>query len=73
MSILKDQITTFGEAAEELGTNYAVISHCVKRLKITPKPVPRNGRAKGLDRMDMRRLRRMLGSPESDAHESEAE
>lgn len=58
---MKDQIKTFGEAAAELGTTYAVISGLVKAHGLTPKPVPHNGNAKGLDRRDIAVLRRALG------------
>lgn len=57
---MKDMLTTFGEAAEELGTTYAVISGLVEAHRITPKPVPRSV-AKGLDGRDMATLRRALG------------
>lgn len=62
MKTVKEEVTTFGEAAADLDTTYAVIAGLVKALKITPKPVPRNGNAKGLDRQDMRALRKVLRS-----------
>jgi hypothetical protein len=52
------------EAAEILGVDFRVVSGLVKALKIEPKPVKRNGKAKGLDVADMARLRRALGQPD---------
>jgi hypothetical protein len=60
---MKTTLTLYGEAAAELGTTYAAIAAIVKAHGITPKPVPRNGNAKGLDRRDMRVLRKALGMP----------
>jgi hypothetical protein len=72
MRTMRAEVTTFGEAAADLDTTYAVIAGLVKALQITPKPVPRNGNAKGLDRQDMRALRRALKvrpQPESETHD----
>lgn len=56
------EITTFAEAQEELQLKYpTTVTDLVEKARITPKPVPRCGTAKGLDRDDMRKLRRMLG------------
>lgn len=57
----KVNLTTFGEAAVELETTIAVISGLVLALGLNPKPVPRNGNAKGLNDKDMNKLRRALG------------
>jgi hypothetical protein len=57
----KYTLTLYGEAAAELGTDIAVVRGLVKARGITPKPVPHNGNAKGLDRGDMAILRRALG------------
>ena len=59
------QITSLSEAAVELGTRPLVIGELVRSLGIQPKPVPRNGNAKGLDPSDMKRLRRALGKEET--------
>lgn len=58
---MRDTITTYSEAAVELGTTIAVVSGLVDAWGLTPKPVPRNGKAKGLDARDMAVLRRALG------------
>ncbi len=57
---MKDSITTFGEAANELGTSYAVIAGLVEAHGLTPKPVPRSPAGKGLDRKDMAVIRKAL-------------
>lgn len=54
------EIVTLTEAAQELNTDPLTISGLVKLLRIEPKPVPRNGNAKGLDRADLRRIRRAI-------------
>lgn len=58
---MKDQIVTYGEAAEEFGASYETISNIARGHGLTPKPVPRNGNAKGLDRKDMAVIRKALG------------
>jgi len=54
-------ILTFTDAGKILGVAPAVVSALVKTHGLQPKPVPRNGKAKGLDRADMRVLRKALG------------
>lgn len=58
---MTDTIWTYKEAGAELGIGPAAISALVRYHGIAPKPVPRNGKAKGLDEADMHVLRRVLG------------
>lgn len=57
----KATITTFGEAAVAFGVRPQTIGDLAPRLGISPKRVPRNGNAKGLDAADLRRLEKILG------------
>jgi len=66
MHAVKEHLVSYTEAADELGTTRQVIAEVVRRLAITPKSIRMNGRAKGLDRLDMRRIRRLIGpAPET--------
>lgn len=58
---MSDRIYTFVEAGRELNIDRQVVAGLVKAHAITPKPVPRNGAAKGLDERDMRVIRKALG------------
>lgn len=60
---MRPPIFTYTDAAEVFGTDDRTISGLVKALEITPKPTGMPGRAKGLDRDDMKRLARSLGKP----------
>ena len=59
----EDSLTTFGEAAAELGTTYPVIAGLVKAHRIKIKRFRMCHTAKGLDPDDMNILRRSLGKP----------
>lgn len=61
MEATTTDILTIKEAAVELETTVATIRGLVRAHEIEPKPVPRNGNAKGLDEADMAILRRALG------------
>ncbi len=54
-------LTTLTEASSLLGVSRQTVSELARRLGIQTKPVELNGRAKGLDEADMRRLRKALG------------
>lgn len=56
-------LITYTQAAEELGVKPQTIPDLVKSWGIRPKDMPLNGKAKGLDRDDMRTLRRALNKP----------
>lgn len=56
-------LITLSEAAPILGVSRQTVSELARRLGIETKPMPLNGRAKGLDEADMRRLRKALGMP----------
>jgi hypothetical protein len=60
---MSDRLTTYVEASRELGVNVLVIATLAKAHELKAKPVPRNGKAKGLDEADMRVLRKALGMP----------
>jgi hypothetical protein len=69
MEAMTVELMTIKEAAAELNTTVATIRGLVRAHGIVPKPVPRNGNAKGLDESDMATLRRSLGrdvSPPAD-------
>ena len=61
------EIITLTEAAQQIETDPVTLSGLVKLLQIQPKPVPRNGNAKGLDRSDMKRIRRAIKAGQSPA------
>lgn len=71
--MLKEHLVSMTELAEDLGTTRQVVAEIVKRLRITPKEMRQNGRAKGLDRLDVRRIRRVLGPAPTDAQPVESE
>jgi hypothetical protein len=48
-------------AARILETDRKTVAGLVKALGITPKSISTNGKAKGLDQTDLRRLRKALG------------
>lgn len=60
-AIRSSEVLTFKEAAARLGVYHYTVSDLVRHLGIEPKPVPRNGNAKGLDAADLKRIRRALG------------
>lgn len=51
-------VTSFSQAAVELGIDRRLLADLVRRLKITPKPMP--GSAKGLTPSDVRLIRKAL-------------
>jgi hypothetical protein len=51
-------LLTYAEAARVLRVDVPVIRALVKRCGVSPKPVPWNGRGKGLDLADLRLLQR---------------
>lgn len=55
-----DNLLTYKEAAKVLDVGPMTVRDLVRRLGIVPKPVPRNGNAKGLDASDVVRIRRAL-------------
>jgi hypothetical protein len=59
-AVKREHITTYGEAAELLGTDIRTISGLVKALGLKPKKVRINNLAKGLDRSDIAAIRRAL-------------
>lgn len=60
-------LITLSEAAPILGVSRQTVSELARRLGIETKPMPLNGRAKGLDEADMRRLKKALGIPAGQA------
>ena len=54
------KLTIYTEAAEQFGVTAVTISNLVSALGITPKPTGRPGKSRGLDRDDMRLIRRAL-------------
>lgn len=60
-------IITHGEAAVMFGVRPQTIGDLTRLHRLTAKPVPRNGNAKGLDEKDMRLLRRLLNAPHAKA------
>lgn len=62
-----EPIYTFGEAARVLGISPDAVAPIAVGLEITHKPVPHNGKAKGLDRSDMAKMRRFLKREETAA------
>lgn len=56
-------IVTFGAAARELGIPDEAVAPIALGLEISPKPVPHNGKAKGLDPDDMAKMRKFLRRP----------
>ncbi len=58
---MPDVVLTYLEAKEVLGLRYqTTITDMVEKLGLTPKPIRRNGAAKGLDRSDLAKMRRAL-------------
>lgn len=57
-------LRTIRETARELGTKDAVISGLLEAWGTTTYPVPRNGKARGIDRDTFRRLKRALRKSE---------
>lgn len=57
---MDQELWTYTEAANELGVSRQVVGGLAERLGITPKPVPRTGAAKGLDRDDIEQIRTAL-------------
>jgi hypothetical protein len=57
----KTDLIVMKEAATALDVDVKTVRDVVRKLQITPKDVPHNGNAKGLDRDDMNRLRKALG------------
>ena len=55
-----DDIRTIGETATDLGLRRETVSDAAKVLGITYKPVPRCGKAKGLDANDRKRIAAMF-------------
>lgn len=53
-------LLTYKEAADRFGVLPLTIRDLARRLGIVPKPVPRNGNAKGLDASDVERIRKAL-------------
>lgn len=51
-------LTTFSDAAKELGIDRKTVAEFVRRLRITPKPM--SGKAKGLTRSDVELIRKAL-------------
>lgn len=60
-TIMAEQIFTIVEASRELGVAPIVVTTLVRGHRIQTKPVPRNGKARGLTRADLQILRRALG------------
>lgn len=57
---MSDSLVTYSQAAQVLGVKPQTIPDLVEAWGLTPKDMPLNGKAKGLDRSDMRVLRRAL-------------
>lgn len=56
----ENDLTTLSVAAKEFGVYRITVSEVAQKLGIVPKPMT-NGKAKGLNRDDMRKLRKVLG------------
>ena len=54
---------SFSAAAREIGTTRGMVAAAVQILGIEPKPITTNGKAKGLSKSDLTRIRRLLRLP----------
>lgn len=55
-----EHLTTFSQAAKELGVDRKTIGDLVRLHKIETFPVPTNGKARGVNVAGMKRLRKLL-------------
>lgn len=56
-------VVSFSEAARQLGIDRSAVAVAVQILGIEPAPIPTNGKAKGLTRADLTRIRKAMGRP----------
>jgi len=57
---MPEELKTMTNLSDELGVSKNTISDLVRLLEIETKPIPTNGRARGLDRAAVRLIRERL-------------